>query len=52
MRFHSKVNAVGTRQALVIDWRGITVEYQRSQVGGGFYIRNLETIPWPWRRAS
>ena len=41
-----------SRMALVIDSRGVTVEYQRPKVGGGYYTKDSQTFPWPWKKAN
>lgn len=41
-----------SRNALVIDRDGITISYERTKVGGGWYIRDLQTMPWPWSKVS
>lgn len=41
-----------SRMALVIDSRGVTVEYQRPKVGGGYYTKDSQTFPWPWKKEN
>lgn len=39
-----------SRQALIINRRGITVAYERPRTDGGWYMRDFQTFQWPWVR--
>jgi len=38
------------RNLLVVDRLGVHILYQRHRVGGGWYVRERQTVRWPWRR--
>lgn len=40
------------RYALVINKHGISTQYQRPKVGGGWYNKDGITVAWPWIKVS
>jgi hypothetical protein len=45
-----KIKSMKGRRVLLIDREGVTVRAMRPRVGGGWYVRDAITWPWPWRR--
>lgn len=40
------------RYELHVDKFGIRIEYLRSMVGGGWYVRDHQSFPWPWTKLT
>lgn len=48
MKFYSTTRT--HRMALVIDREGVRIEYQRPSTLGGYYVKDLQVFPWPWKK--
>ncbi len=40
------------RHELHVDRNGVTIRFMRQQVGGGWYVRELQGINWPWQKGT